>query len=58
MDASKQVQRGVIQFLRKEGASPSDILRRMKDVNAYLRYRKACAQWVPKHLTDEQINLR
>jgi hypothetical protein len=32
MDASKQVQRGIIQFLCKEGASPSDILRRMKDV--------------------------
>jgi transposase len=37
MDAPKQVQHGVIQFLCKEGMSPSDILRRMKDV-----YEDAC----------------
>jgi hypothetical protein len=27
-------------------------------LHAHLSYRKVCAQWVPKHLTDEQKNLR
>jgi ribosomal protein S25 len=27
-------------------------------LHAHLGYRKACAQWVPKHLTDEQENFQ